>query len=321
MSESLSLGFDLGGTQLRAALLRGNDVLKRVSAATDVTGGPDAVMKQFQMLAAQSAQGADLSLVKAIGVSAPGPLDTVTGIVDHIPTLPGWDGFPLRQRLSEIFSKSVAVENDAIAAAYGEWKHGAGRGLNNLVYVTVSTGVGGGAIVDGRLLHGRRGMAAHVGHIRLAPEGPRCACGGIGCFEAFAAGTALSQRARESAVRNPAGYLGKIAADGRAEARHVMEGARLKDQDCVALLADEARYLGIGFTAILHIFSPERIIMGGGVSQGFDLLSEDIHAVIRRDALLPHKDTRVLPAELGDNAGLIGAAALARDPSQQAGRS
>lgn len=311
MPEALSLGFDLGGTQVRAALVSGGAVLQRVSALTDVAGGPDAVMRQFRQLADEVSIGVDSGLIRAVGISAPGPLDSISGVVDHIPTLPGWDGFPLKDRLFAEFGKAAIVEGDGIAAAYGEWKHGAGQGLDNLVYVTVSTGVGGGVVVDGRLMHGRRGMGGHVGHFRIAPTGPVCSCGATGCFEAFAAGTALGKRARIVAEANPSGYLGMIAAGGRVESRNAVEGAREGDAECRALIDEEADYLGVGFTGLIHLFSPEKVIIGGGVAKAFDLMSDRIHARIRRDAMAPFKAVEVVPAALGDNCGLVGAAALA----------
>src|SRR4029079_12417755 len=128
-----------------------------------------------------------------IGVSAPGPLDSEAGRIIAIPTLPGWDDFPLAAALPECFALPVFGENDAIAAANGEWRFGAARGLSHFVYVTVSTGIGGGVVVDGRLLHGRRGLAGHVGHMIIEPNGSRCSCGARGCFEALASGSALTR--------------------------------------------------------------------------------------------------------------------------------
>ena len=311
MNDRTSLGLDLGGTQVRAALVQDGKVLRRSSARTDVRGGPEAVMAQFRDLASQVCLEGDLERVVAVGLCAPGPLDTVTGIVDHIPTLPGWDQFPLRDRLREAFNRPTVVENDGIAAAYGEWQHGVGVGLEHLVYVTVSTGIGGGVVVDGRLMHGRRGMAAHVGHFQIMPNGPACSCGTPGCFESVAAGTALGKRARAVAVNKPSGFLGIQAKTEHLEAHHVVAGARVQDAECLALLAEEAEYLGVGFTGLIHLFSPERLVMGGGVAQAFDLLSKDIHAVIRRDAMAPFKDVPVVPATLGDNSGLVGVASLA----------
>lgn len=309
--KPLSIGFDLGGTQIRAALVEDGKVLGRASALTDVVGGPEAVIKQMQALVAQICSEADWERVVAIGMCAPGPLDSEAGIVDNITTLNGWNNFLLKERLEKEFDRPAIVENDGIAAAYGEWKYGAGIGLQHLVYVTVSTGVGGGVVVDGRLIHGRRGMAAHVGHFRITSEDVRCHCGATGCFEAVAAGSALGGRARAVAANNPWGLLGRRAQTEKISAAHGVEGARVGDPECLALLKEEAEYLGIGFTGLIHLYSPERVIMGGGVSNAFDLLSEDIHAVIRRDAMPPFKDVPVVPAALGDNAGLVGVASLA----------
>jgi glucokinase len=305
---AVSLGFDLGGTQIRAALVQDGTIRARAALRTDVAGGPEAVMLQFQVLAATvGAQDA-----AAIGVASPGPIDTVTGVIDAIPTLPGWDGFALKARLSDLFGQAVLVENDGISAAYGEWRHGAGRGLANIVFATVSTGIGGGVVVDGHLLHGRRGMAAHIGHLRLSFDGPVCNCGAPGCFEAYASGTALGQRGREHAALSPDSHLGRIAtATGVPDARDVVEGARTGDADCLALIAEEARLLGHGFINLAHLYSPDRIILGGGVSQAFDLLDADLHATIRAKALPAFKRLRVVPAALGDNAGLMGVANLA----------
>ena len=299
------LAIDLGGTQVRAALVSEGQIVARAALRTDVAGGPEAVLRQFVQLADAVSAGE----MSALGVATPGPLDTVSGVVDHIPTLPSWDGFPLRDRLLATFNLPVVVENDGIAAAYGEWQQGAGRGLRNLVYVTVSTGIGGGVVVDGQLLHGRLGMAAHVGHLHIAMEGPVCSCGGIGCLEAFASGTALGRRAAALAAAHPHSFLGQLREP--VEARHAVEGARTGDADCLALIADEARYLGLGFTSLAHLFSPDAIIMGGGVAQGFDLLRAGMRAVIADQALAPFKALRILAAELGDNAGLIGVAGLA----------
>lgn len=308
MAAPLTLGFDLGGTQLRAALVQGGQVLQRAALPTDVTGGPEAVLRQFQALADQVSAGAD---VQAVGLASPGPLDTIAGVVDDIPTLPGWNSFPILARMSDLFRLPAVVENDAIAAAYGEWRYGAGKGVSNMIYATISTGIGGGAVVDGQLLHGSRGMATHFGHLRMDPAGPVCGCGGSGCFEALASGTALGARAAALAQSQPASWLGLRAAQDRITARHVAEGARLGDSACLALLEQEAVHLGRGFTSLAHLFSPERCVMGGGVSAAFDLLQATIHATIRREALPPFQATPVVAAALGDNAGLVGVAALA----------
>lgn len=310
MKDDFTIGLDLGGTQVRAALVRAGKVLARAAVRTDVSG-PDAVMRQFGALVAEVSQAAGDAPIRAVGMCAPGPLDTESGIIDHIPTLPGWEQFPLRDRLSAIFGLPAIVENDGIAAAFGEWQHGAARGLDHLVYVTVSTGIGGGVVVDGRLMHGARGMGGHVGHFTLVAEGPVCSCGRVGCFEAVAAGTAFGKRARAAAAANPDSYLGGIAEREKVEGRHAVEGARSGDAACLALVAEEADLLGSGFASLLHLYSPQMIVMGGGVSAAFDLLETGIRARIRKDAMAPFREVPVVPAMLGDDAGLVGVADLA----------
>ena len=185
------------------------------------------------------------------------------------------------------------------------------RGVRNMFYLSVSTGIGGGAVTDGNLLHGHKGMAAHIGHMRLAQQGPRCNCGTIGCFEAFAAGTALRHCAAAAVQNGASAFLEKVALTriDRRKARFL--GARAGDSHCLKLINREAAYLGQGITSAIHLFSPERVIMGGGLSNGFDLLDEGIHRIIERDAMPTFKHVPVLRAFLGGDSGLWGAASLA----------
>ncbi|WP_448950346.1 ROK family protein [Labrys neptuniae] len=306
-----AIGIDLGGTQVRAALVDvSGTVLKRAATRTDVKGGPRAVMAQFQDLIRQVADNESLATLSGIGVCMPGPLDSRTGTVIHVPTLPGWEDFPLADELAATLGRPAVLEGDGIAACYGEWRFGAGKGLDHLLYVTVSTGIGGGVVSDGRLLHGRRGMTAHVGHIRLARGGLRCSCGALGCFEAFAAGTALDGRARAAVLQHPGSLLAALADGMPATAGHVVAAARQGDAAALALIEEEASYLGEGLASLIHLYSPERVVMGGGVSQGFDLMADRIHQTIRANALPSFREVPVVKAALGDNAGLVGAAAL-----------
>ena len=309
----IAIAIDLGGTQVRAALFAADKMLKRAALPTDISGGPTAVLHQMESLVEQISEGIDIADCAGIGLSTAGPVDTQAGVILGIPTLPGWQGFPILSTLKKRFGLPVYVENDAIASALGEWRHGAGRNIQNLVYVTVSTGIGGGAVVDGRLLHGRMGMVAHVGHMRLAQQGPTCGCGAIGCFEAFASGTALAKRASIASRDQNSAYLGEIAKNGIVGAVHVFDGAKAGDNQCIALVEEEAKYLGQGITSLIHLFSPERVILGGGVSEGFDMLQTGIHTLIKSDAMDPFKQVPVVRSELGDNSGLIGAATMVLD--------
>lgn len=312
--RDLAIGIDLGGTQLRAALVdRAGVIVGRAADATDVGGGPEAIVGQMMRLCAAIGVGEHAARIAGVGVSAPGPLDSEAGTIIAIPTLPGWEEFPLAATLAGKFGLPVVVENDGIAAANGEWRFGSARGLDHFVYVTVSTGIGGGVVVDGRLLHGRRGLAGHVGHMVIAPDGPVCSCGARGCFEALASGSALARAGREAAAMEPDSALAREHPAAALTGRDVVEAARKGDRTALGLLEREANWLGTGFASLAHLYSPQAIVMGGGVSQAFDLLETGIAATFRSTAMPPFRDVAIVTATLGDNAGLAGAAALVRE--------
>jgi glucokinase len=305
-----AIGVDLGGTQVRAALVdeHGN-ILQRIEERTDADAGPDHVLGQISILADRLLLACDPAAIVGIGVSAPGPLDTESGTALDIPTLRGFSNYPLREELQKRFRFPVNLENDGIAAAIGEWQFGAGRGIANLVYVTVSTGIGGGAIVDGRVVRGRKGMAGHVGHMSIAPDGVLCPCGNKGCFEAYASGTAFTKRARARVLECSETSL---ARRGEVlDSRSVFAAAGDGDPLANRLVDEEAEILGRGFTNLIHIFSPEIVIMGGGLSHQFDRLQPGIQAHIAQWAMPAFRDVEVVCAALGQNSGLVGAAALA----------
>ena len=309
-NRPLAIAIDLGGTQLRAALFLADEMQTRAALPTDVSGGPIAILQQMEALIEQVCEGVDKSQIAGVGLSMAGPVDTKSGIALGIPTLPGWTDYPIKFELTKRTSLPVIVENDAIASTLGEWRYGAGRGVQNLVYLTVSTGIGGGAVIDGRLVHGRKGMAAHIGHMRLTQNGPECSCGAIGCFEALASGTALAKRAQNVVGADQTTYLGVAKKNGLIKAIDVIDGARSGDKQCISLVEEEAKYLGQGITSLIHVFSPELVVIGGGMSQAFDLLEANINAVIRSDAMEPFKDVPVVRSALGDNSGLVGAATM-----------
>ena len=313
MSTKAVIAVDIGGTQVRVALFRDDRLHQRAALPTDVRGGPSGVMDQIDALIEQVAAKDDRKTITGIGLSLAGPIDTESAVVTRIPTLPGWDGLPVAQALSERTGFPARVENDGIAATLGEWRYGAGRGVSNIVYLTVSTGIGGGAVVDGRLLHGRKGIAGHLGHMRMAQEGPTCPCGTVGCFEALASGSALTERAVSTADKSD--HLAGIAQSRAIDARDVFEGARADDSHCLDLVAEEARYLGQGITSVIHIFSPDRVVMGGGLSKAFDQLEPGINEIISRDAMPPFRSVPVVKSALGDDSGLFGAASLVLDAS------
>ncbi|GGD98451.1 glucokinase [Aureimonas endophytica] len=303
----LAIGIDVGGTQIRAALVAADGaVLDRLAVPTPATEGAAFVVARIAE-AARSVAG-DAPVI-GIGLSAPGPLDAERGIALATPTIAGFVDFPLAAEVRAATGLPVALENDGIAAAIGEWRFGAGRGLANLVYVTVSTGIGGGVVVDDHVLRGRKGMAGHIGHMTVMRGGELCACGHHGCFEAHASGTAFLARARRLA----AGRAGSaLHAPGPAlSGAAVFAAAAAGDALAEELVAEEAEMLGLGFASLLHLYSPDVLVMGGGMSAQFAALGPRIEAAVRRIAMPPFRDVPILPAALGDNSGLAGAGALA----------
>lgn len=308
--QQVAIGIDLGGTQVRAALVgEQGAIFAQAEERTDAVAGPERVLSQILDLAERVlAAGQHLSVV-GVGVSTPGPVDTIAGIASDVPTLAGFAGFPLKAELQKRFAFPVILENDGIAAAIGEWQFGAGKGRDNLVYVTVSTGIGGGIITDGRVVRGRKGMAGHIGHMSVVPNGESCPCGNRGCFEAYGSGTAFALRARTRALTCTETVLGKNGIE--VHSRDVFAAARNGDTLANMLIEEEAEILGRGFTSLLHIFSPDIVVMGGGLSHEFDRLQPGIQNYIAQWAMPAFNDVQVIRAALGQNSGLVGAAALA----------
>lgn len=307
--QSLAIGIDLGGTQLRAAIIdEAGRVLKRDAVYTDATAGPERVLGQMERLAKSLLLGVSPDRVIGVGVSTPGPIDTTDGIALNIPTLAGFVDFPFRAELQKRFVQRVSLENDGIAAAIGEWRFGAGRGVANMVYVTVSTGIGGGVVLENRVLRGYRGMTGHVGHMSVSPNGELCPCGNRGCFEAYGSGTAFTMRAKKRAVECNETSLGR---NNPIDSRSVFEHARKGDRLAINLVEEEAEILGRGFTSLIHLFSPNILVMGGGIANEFDMIEAGINSYVNRWAMPAFRNVKVVRSELGENSGLVGSAALA----------
>jgi len=311
---SYFLTADIGGTQIRAALCdESGRIHRRSHTLTYASEGKDAVIRRIQETLIQALGDFPLNQVCGIGVVAPGPLDPQTGVIVFAPNLPGWENVPLRQIIQDYFDLPVSVGNDANLAALGEHRFGAGRGVRNLIYITVSTGIGGGVIADGRMLLGARGFAAEVGHQTIEIDGPRCNCGNIGCLETFASGPAIARMARE-AIAGGANSLLREMVYGQLDqitSRLVYEAALQNDTLAISTFHRAGRYLGIGIVNLLHLFNPEMIIIGGSVAKAGDFLFNSMWETIRaRSHPIYWKDLRIVPPALGDDVGLLGALAL-----------
>ena len=317
MTQRPVVAIDLGGTKIIAALAAVDGrIIDRERTPTLADHGPEVVIQRIidaadRVLERNSFRATD---VGGICVGAAGPVDMLNGIVSTPPNLPGWHAVPLRDILRDHFGIDTYLINDAKAAALGEHRFGAAKGLSHMVYVTVSTGIGGGIIADGSLYVGHLGGAGEVGHMTIDIDGPRCACGNTGCWEAFASGTAMG---REAARRLEAGEASSLAAqfaDRFDEVSPVQIGeAALKgDRLALSVVAWSARYLGIGLANLVNIFNPEMIVVGGGMSKmGTLLLDPAVKIVSERAFPLLTRSVRFVTSPLGDDAAIMGAAAFA----------
>lgn len=299
---------DIGGTHIRTACFSADSTkpLKHERTRTHAAGG-----SVYERLACQvEAVWPSTGEVAAIAVASPGPLDPKTGTIFSTPNIPEWVDFLLAPNLSQKFGVPVFVENDANLAGLGEWKYGAGRGHHNVLYITVSTGLGGGVIIEDRLLQGERGFAAEIGHVNVSPDGPVCSCGKRGHIEAYAAGPGIVHYVQE---RLAAGEKSVLHLEPGLSAREVAEAARQGDLLAVEALARAGEYLGIALAGFLHIFDPSIVIFGGGVSQSGELLFGPMKRSLRERVFRPNylENLTITVADLGDDAGLMGALAWA----------
>ena len=308
---------DIGGTQLRAALVdRQGIVIGRKAVQTDVHEGRDAVLKRLLMALDSVAFMVDHSSLVGIGIAQAGPTDSQTGMLYNPPNLPGWNEFSAKPILEEHFLLKSSHGNDATLAAFAEYAYGAGRGVSNMIYITVSTGIGGGIIINNRLYSGGRGFAGELGHITIDPNGPNCACGSVGCLETLASGTAVARIAKERLTLREASILLDITNGDidQVDARMVAGAAREGDLLSRAIMQEAGTNLGVGIVSLLNTLDPELIIIGGGMSNSLDLLLPAVSDVIRKRAIVGYTGASpVVKAQLADDTGLLGAAALAFD--------
>lgn len=301
------IAVDLGGTQLRAALVGADGrIVAHERVATLVAEGPAAVVgRMLALIARVHAALPPGAPLLGVGIGAPGPLDPFTGVVHAPPHLTGWSDVPLRAMVADATGLSVELGNDANAAALGEWRFGGGTGVQNLVYITVSTGIGGGVIADGHLLLGRKGSAAELGFMILDPVN-----GTI--WEDLASGTALAAAAAAAMPTHPDSRLHQLATPATITGAHVAEAAAAGDTLAAALMTREAHLLGLGLASCLHIFSPELVLVGGSVVLNNPDLLPRARAVAYHHAKVDlYRQVPIELAQLGEAAGVLGAAALA----------
>ncbi len=321
VSEKPVIGMDMGGTKILAGIVSAEGkVLGTAKRATKPTGGPDKVIERMVKTAQDAVQAAGLEMkeIAGLGTGAPGPLDPVRGVVLYTPNLPGWENVPLARRLSEGLGVPAFIENDVNLGTLGEWALGAGQGVNDLVGIFVGTGIGGGLVLDGTLRQGWRKVCAEVGHMILLAEGPVCGCGNRGCLESLASRTAIERDIWAGIKAGRASLIPEIM--GKDSRERMTSGALAEawekgDPLVREVIGRSQFYLGLAVASLVNLVDPELIVLGGGVVEA---LGEKYLEPIRWTAYQNFinkrgaTDVKIVPAQLGDLAGILGAATWAR---------
>lgn len=295
MKKKVAVGVDIGGTSVKLGLVDENGkVLARESFITKRYPGRKrqlaALVERISGL--RSWAGKKGYALLGVGVGAPGPVDVERGFVYFFPNIPGWKNTPLKLLLEKRLGLGVTVDNDANAMAFGEYRFGAGRGARNMIALTLGTGIGGGLVMDGKLFHGPKFSAVEVGHIVIDPAGVRCGCGNRGCVETFVGSGYIFRKIRRTPQQ--AGLA-----------------ARKGDRRALKMWKEAGEGLGTMLAGLVNVLNPERIVLGGGIAQNGKLLFEPVRKTIQKKAFsIAARSVRVVPAKLGVDAGLIGAAAL-----------
>lgn len=305
-----TIAIDIGGSRMRAASYVTNSIEPVIHNQIPTRSDGMPIEDRLKNLV-DSVLPEDYE-VKSIAAACPGPLDPINGIVIEPPNIQEWKYFPLQDFLETTYDVPVSINNDANLAALGEWSFGAGQGCSDLIYLTISTGIGGGIILDNQLYNGPRGFGAEIGHTTVLAEGPECSCGKRGHIEALASGPSIVRWVK-SKVEEDA--LDDLFPDNEITAKTISDAAEEGNELAAAAYARAGRFIGIAIADLLHIFNVSRIVIGGGVSRAGDLLLEPIRDSVK-DAVISDvylADLEILPAALGDDSGLLGALVLSRD--------
>jgi glucokinase len=309
--DRVVIGVDLGGTNMRTALVgRDGNVLDKHSEETRSAEGHEKVIsKLIGNIERQRANaGRHGREIFAVGVGAPGVIHEQTGVVVKSPNFPDWNNLPLKQTLERSLNLPVIIENDANAAALGEQWRGAAKDIGSLIFLTLGTGVGGGIVLNSRIWHGADGMAGEVGHMTIVPDGRTCGCGNTGCLEMYASSRGIVMTFKEMVTGQCSGLGGKQ----EITSAQIYQAARDGDTTARRAMQEMGRYLGVGIANLINIFNPEMLVIGGRVKDAWDLFIDATREEIRKRAFeYPAARTKIVPSALGDDAGMVGAAAVA----------
>lgn len=314
-------GIDLGGTKILVLVAdeRGN-VLADARLPTEAKSGVDGVIGRMVEATRDAAAEARLEMpsFRAVGVSAPGPIDAAEGVITDPPNLPGWHNVPLARILRERLGRPVVLENDANCQGVAEHQFGAGRGYRHMIFLTVSTGIGGGIIIDNRLYTGASGAAGELGHIAVATDGPTCGAGHVGCLEAFASGAAVARQAQELIDAGQLPRTARIAEHNPPlDVEDVYRASQEGEAEAGAIIERAGRYLGIGLASLMNAFNPEAIVLGGGMMNMGEAITQPALEMARQRAFpQAFADAQVVEGSLGERAAALGAIAVARHKTE-----
>ncbi len=307
-----AIGVDVGGTKIAAGVVTPEGkILEEVRYPTPHSPGT-----LVEIIAKTITEVKDAHEAGGVCLAVPGLILAQENKVVFSPNLHAIDGISLKDEIEPKIGLPLTIENDGNAAAWGEFRFGAGSEADHLVLVTLGTGIGGGVITRGVLMRGAQGSGGELGHVTIQATGPRCACGNHGCLEALASGTAIARRAREAAIENPDSALGRLAARRQVLGEDVTELAREGDDLALSVLDETGRWLGVGLAGYVNIFNPEVVAVGGGAMEAGELILKAARREVALRARPPSRDlAEVKVAALGPRSGVLGAAALARDAS------
>jgi len=309
MNDKVVAGIDIGGTKIAVALE--NHAGERLAARrlpTEVELGPERILENVSRSVEEMLAETNTKLT-AIGIGCPGPIDIECGLVLSPANLPDWIDFPIVELIQKRFGVAVSLDNDANAAALGEYFHGAGRGFRDVFYVTISTGIGGSIICGGQVHHGVQSGAGEIGHTIVKSNGFRCRCGTHGCLETIASGTGIARRMRETLSAQNGKSTENLA---QITTETVVEAVKKGDETAQEIWDETIKYLAIGIGNAITLIAPEAVIIGGGVSAAGDLLLEPLRHEIRKNVtMLPIENVQILKASLGSESGVCGALILA----------
>ena len=308
------IAIDLGGTKYIVAVIDSKGkVLSRIYRYTLSQEGPKKVIARMMVTIDEAVvkSGFKRTQIGGLVAACPGPIDIEKGIVAKAPNLPRWYNVPVRQIMEDEFKIPTFLTRDTNAAVLGEVRLGAGVGLQNVIYLTVSTGIGGGIVIGGKLYHGTTGAAGEIGHMIILENGPACPCGRHGCLESLASGTAIARMAKERLRGWESSILTNMVNGDIDEikAEHIAKGARQGDPLCQDVVNVAGYYLGVGLGNIVNIFNPQMIIIGGGVSAMGEMFLRPARKSMKAHAFkMPAGIVRVVKAKLGADSGILGAA-------------